>query len=147
MPQACCIPFFFVYSAIQQWSLNNRVGTICSALMCKKCEAQTAFVELTYKLLIYYLMDFSKSSRAAFSCHSVLYSAFHMALETACWCFTLMKEPGILPECYYFYLVTLCWALMHNCVHKHLPNSVICLAILSRLHWLFYCPYHDIMWI
>ena len=80
MPQACCTPIF-VYGAMQQWSLNNTVGTICSALMCKKCEAHTAFVELTYKLLIYYLMDFSKSSKTAFSCQDVLYSALHTALE------------------------------------------------------------------
>lgn len=51
--------------------------------MCKKCEAHTAFVELTYKLLIYYLMDFSKSSKTAFSCQNVLYSALHTALEAA----------------------------------------------------------------
>lgn len=87
MPEACCTSNF----RLQQWSLNNTVGTICSALMCKICEAHAAFVELTYKLLIYYLMEFSKSSKAAFSCQNVLYSALRTALEAAQWCFTLMK--------------------------------------------------------
>lgn len=61
-------------------SLNNTAGTICSALMCKVCEAHAAFVELTYKLLIYYLMEFSKSGKTASSCPNVLYSALHSAL-------------------------------------------------------------------
>lgn len=42
MPQARSVLslfFFSKFSVIQQWSLNNRVGTICSALMCKKCES------------------------------------------------------------------------------------------------------------
>lgn len=46
MPQARSVlsRFFFSFSkfsVIQQWSLNNRVGTICSALMCKNCDSSS----------------------------------------------------------------------------------------------------------
>lgn len=61
--------FFLLYfgllchSAMKQ---NCQVATICSSLMCKNWKACAAFVELTYKLLIYYLTDSSKSSKQHF---------------------------------------------------------------------------------
>lgn len=49
--------------------------------MCNIFEAQAEFAELTYKLLIYYLMEFSASGSAALSCQNILNSVQHTGLD------------------------------------------------------------------